>query len=270
MEAGHTVLQTDRGWVRPAEVSWETFADPHGRPTTPVRILLDTDRPGDPYVLQAQFPPNFVAGLHWHPFDTVYIITRGEMLVGDEGSYRLGDIRWVRAGHVYGPERAGAEGVEFYLVSLGGPIGLNWADLLEVPDDLTKRLQQRSPKWGRVNVDEMAWGQFSDPAGRSSLAAQALLTDDPSLLRVRFEPDDSIGEHWHDFDAVYFITRGSLRFGDEGWLQAGDLRWVRGGHSQGPEQSGPDGAEFLLLSCGGPAVLHWTDLEPAPHYRKAM
>ena len=264
-EAPHTLLTPSRGRVRPEEVARQTFHDPHGRPTAPVRILLDTEKPGDPYVLQAQFPANFEAGLHWHPFDTVYIITKGEMSVGDEGTYRLGDIRWVRAGHIYGPERAGAQGVEFLLVSLGGPIGLNWADLLEVPEALTQRLQAAGPKWGRVNVADAAWERFHDPAGRPTLPVKTLLSDDPYLLSTIFQPDDAIAEHWHDFDTLYFITRGSMRFGDEGWFQTGDIRWVRGGHSYGPEQPGPEGVEFLLLSCGGPVALHWADLEAAPH-----
>ena len=264
-QSEHTVMTPSRGRVRPSEVDWQTFHDPHGRPTSPVRILLDTQMPGDPYVLEVQFPPNFEAGLHWHPFDTVYIITKGEMSVGEEGTYGVGGIRWVRAGHVYGPERAGENGVEFYLVSLGGPIGLNWADLIEVPDALVERLEKSAQHWGSVNVDDVPWERFHDPAGRPTLPVRALLSDDPYLLSTIFKPDDIIGEHWHDFDTLYFITQGSMRFGDEGWFQVGDIRWVRGGHSYGPEEPGPAGVEFLLLSCGGPVALHWADLEPAPH-----
>ena len=62
------------------------------------------------------------------------------MRIGDEGSFRPGDIRWVKAGHAYGPEEAGEEGVQFHLFSLGGDIGLNWADLYDVPGALTARL----------------------------------------------------------------------------------------------------------------------------------
>ena len=61
--------------IRPADHAWEQFPDPHGRPTTPVRIL----RHDDPYVLEADFPPGFYAGLHWHPHDTLYVITAGEL-----------------------------------------------------------------------------------------------------------------------------------------------------------------------------------------------
>jgi hypothetical protein len=109
------------------------------------------------------------------------------------------------------------------------------------------------------------WERFHDPAGRPTLPVQPLLNDDPFLLNTRFKPDDIIGEHWHDFGTLYFITAGTMRFGDEGWFRVGDIRWVRGGHSYGPEEPGPDGVEFLLLSCGGPVALHWADLERAPH-----
>ena len=85
------------------------------------------------------------------------------------------------------------------------------------------------------------------------------------LLRTRFEPDYIAGEHWHDFSTLYFITQGRMQFGDEGWFEVGDIRWVRGGHSYGPERPGPDGVEFFLLSCGGPVALHWSDLESPPH-----
>ena len=111
--------------IRPQYLGWETFHDPHGRPTTPTRIL----RASEPFLIEADFPAHFHAGLHWHPHDTIYVITRGEMRIGNEGSFRPGDIRWVKAGHSYGPEEAGDEGVQFHLFSLGGDIGLNWADL---------------------------------------------------------------------------------------------------------------------------------------------
>jgi hypothetical protein len=171
----------------------------------------------------------------------------------------------VKAGHVYGPESAGPEGVEFYLISLGGEVELNWADLCPVPDELSSRLSACEHHWGRVNLDDVAWEKFDDPAGRPTQPVQLLFNDDPYVLRTRFEPDFVAGEHWHDYDTLYFITAGRMRFGEEGWYETGDIRWVRGGHSYGPEQPGKQGVEFLLVSCGGPVHLRWADLEPAPH-----
>jgi len=40
------------------------------------------------------------------------------LTVGAEGVYRVGDIRWVRAGTYYGPEVAGPDGCEFILVGM--------------------------------------------------------------------------------------------------------------------------------------------------------
>ena len=48
--------------IRPHDVEWETFHDPHGRPTTPTRIL----RASEPFLIEADFPAHFHAGLHWH------------------------------------------------------------------------------------------------------------------------------------------------------------------------------------------------------------
>jgi mannose-6-phosphate isomerase-like protein (cupin superfamily) len=258
----HQTQSAEAPWrhVRPDQLAWAQFPDPDGRPTTPVRELL----PGAPYVLEADFPPDFEAGLHWHPHDTLYLITAGEMRVGQEGVYRPGDLRWVKAGHVYGPERAGPQGVRFFLVSLGGPIGLNWADLHEVPAALERRLAAMPGAWGRVHMDAVPWQEFPDAAGRPTQPVQVLCDTDPYILRTRFVPGFSAGQHWHDFDTLYFITRGRMRFGEEGWYEAGDLRWVRGGYSYGPEEPGPEGVEFVLVSCGGPVALRWADLEPPP------
>lgn len=247
--------------VRSTDIAWQQFHDPHGRATTPVRIL----KTGDPQLLQAEFHAGYETGLHWHPFDTIYIITRGEMSVGDEGVYRPGDLRWVKAGHAHGPERAGPQGVEFFLISLGGDLALNWADLYAVPQELSARLSACENPWGRTNLDDVAWQEFDDPAGRPTQPVQLLFNDDPYVLRTRFEPDFIAGEHWHDFDTIYFITQGRMRFGEEGWYETGDIRWVKGGHSYGPEQPGVEGVEFLLVSCGGPVNLRWADLEPAPN-----
>ncbi len=70
-------------------------------------------------VLIFTFPPNYVGTVHWHPTDTVYVIRRGEFIVEGEGTYRVGDIRWVKAGTPYGPEAAGPDGCEVMLIGAG-------------------------------------------------------------------------------------------------------------------------------------------------------
>ena len=53
----------------------------------------------------------------------MYVITKGTMTFNDgSGWYGPGDVRWVRANTMYGPEEAGPEGCEFVHVS-PGPIG---------------------------------------------------------------------------------------------------------------------------------------------------
>ena len=113
-------------------------------------------------------------------------------------------------------------------------------------------------------IDEIRWQEFDDPAGRPTQPVQILFDTDPYVLRTRFVPGFSAAEHWHDFDTLYLITAGRMRFGDEGWYETGDIRWVSGGQSYGPEEPGSEGVEFILISSGGPVLLHWADLEPPP------
>ena len=199
--------------IRPSELDWESFHDPHGRPTTPTRIL----RASEPFLIEADFPANFHAGLHWHPHDTIYVITRGEMRIGEEGSFSPGDIRWVKAGHRYGPEEAGEEGVQFHLFSLGGDIGLNWADLYEVPEALTERLSQFQQPAGRRRVDDMpvvgpddalpGWDQMPD--------------EGPLIFRVNMNPSDEQAGFCPGFDCVWYLLDGSV-------LVNGDTAVARG------------------------------------------
>lgn len=82
-----------------------------------VKPLIDPDT-GHTFML-VRFAPDYRAPSHWHPSDTIYIITQGEFGVEGEGVYRPGDIRWVRGGTAYGSETAGPEGCQFYIVSMG-------------------------------------------------------------------------------------------------------------------------------------------------------
>lgn len=116
----------------------------------------------------------------------------------------------------------------------------------------------------RIRSATLPWENFDDPAGRPTQPVQVLLDGEVSALRTRFDPEYTAGEHWHDFDTLYFISDGSMQFGDEGWFELGDIRAVHGGHSYGPERPGTLGVEFVLISLGGPVALHWSDLEPPP------
>ena len=98
------------------------FEDDHVEPHVHVRRIS-----GDPALRQVTFPPNATLGVHSHPCDTLYIIQSGEFIVEGEKTYRPGDLRWVRAGVAYGPERSGDEGAVVLIVSTNGPFGVRWA-----------------------------------------------------------------------------------------------------------------------------------------------
>lgn len=67
-------------------------------------------------------PPNKTRPAHHHHGDVVYFYIQGELHIEGEGVYRAGDVRWARAGHVYGPETTGPEGGSWWLVSSDDPI----------------------------------------------------------------------------------------------------------------------------------------------------
>jgi len=140
-----------------------------------------------------------------------------------------------------------------------GDSGCTWSRL-ELPEDL-----QPGSVSLHISADARPWQAFVDPVGRPTQPVQVLLEGRLSALRTRFEPAYTAGEHWHDFDTLYFIMAGDMRFGFEGQYYTFDIRQVKGGFSYGPEVPGPDGVEFVLFSCGGPVNLHWADLESAPH-----
>ncbi len=74
-----------------------------------------------PWILLVEFAPGYHEPPHWHDHDTIYIPTRGAMVIGPEGPVGVGDVRWVRAGTFYGPEAAADEGCEFWLIAYGPP-----------------------------------------------------------------------------------------------------------------------------------------------------
>jgi hypothetical protein len=90
-----------------------------GSPATPVTLRPLTSEACDVAVLTFTLPPDYVGKVHWHPADTVYVIRHGQFTVAGEGTYEVGDIRWVKAGTAYGPEGAGPDGCEVMLIAAG-------------------------------------------------------------------------------------------------------------------------------------------------------
>ncbi len=105
---------------------------PAVRPSTsqsPVELFPLTGDACDLACLVFKFPPNYVGTRHSHPADTLYIVRKGVFNVEGEGAYKVGDIRWVKANTVYGPETAGPEGCEVILIAHGKfPLPTNRAD----------------------------------------------------------------------------------------------------------------------------------------------
>jgi quercetin dioxygenase-like cupin family protein len=97
------------------------FEDDHVDPYVHLRRIS-----ADPAIREVTFPPHATLGVHSHPCDTLYVIQSGEFIVEGEGSYGPGELRWVRAGVMYGPERAGAEGAVVLIVSTNGSFGVRW------------------------------------------------------------------------------------------------------------------------------------------------
>ena len=112
------------------KIKSELFHDPHGRPTQPVKIISNEN----PWVIETTFDADYIASDHWHAHNTLYFIMEGEMEFGpDEPLYKKGDIRVVKGGYSYGPEKPGKDGVKFILISNGGPVDLNWSDITPPP-----------------------------------------------------------------------------------------------------------------------------------------
>ncbi len=114
---------------------WTTFVDPEEFPEfftnmtdiVKVKFMGDTWETG-PWIVPNKFPPDTKANRHAHAADTIYVIMKGSMTFNDgTGWYTTGDVRWVRAGHTYGPEESGPDGCEFILISTG-PIDVQWED----------------------------------------------------------------------------------------------------------------------------------------------
>ena len=103
--------------IRIADALPATCTSPDG--ATEIELVPLTSNDCDLSVVLFRFPPNYRGELHSHPSDTVYVIRQGQFLVEGEGTYDVGDIRWVKAGTPYGPEGAGPDGCEVLLIGTG-------------------------------------------------------------------------------------------------------------------------------------------------------
>jgi mannose-6-phosphate isomerase-like protein (cupin superfamily) len=110
--------------VTPSELPLHPVSDPtHIEGEIEVRVVSR-----DPFVLVNTFAPNTKVTAHSHGCDTLYVFVRGEFHIEGEGVFRAGDIRFVRAGHVYGPEWAGPEGATLQIIGLAPGFDTAYAD----------------------------------------------------------------------------------------------------------------------------------------------
>lgn len=218
---------------RPQAIAWQTQGDVSERvittlPATLKQIRLESEQT-------------------WHGGDSkshLILIAAGTLAAGGQPGLNPGDLVWLPAGSPF--SAAAQAGTTLIDLALPGNPG---------PTDSAC-----------IRSKALPWESFDDPAGRPTQPVQLLLESEKlAVLRTRFVPEYSAGEHWHDFDTWYFITEGNMRFGHEGIYETGDVRQVSGGYSYGPEEPGSDGVEFVLVSVGGGVALHWADLEPAPN-----
>lgn len=234
-----TTSEARSGRIEPDTFAWSQYPDPHGRPTSPVRIL----RAAEPFLIEADFPADFHAGLHWHPHDTIYLMTEGEMRIGEEGRFGPGSLRWVKAGHVYGPEEAGPRGVRFHLFSLGGEIGLNWADLEAVPAALQQRLRRfRSPAGRRDLSLAMRW----QPGQRVPTHAD-MPDEGPLVFRLQLGANAPLAPVAFPFPWMLYLTQGELRVDGLGSVAAGEFYWSLAGESPALG-AGAEGASGIVIS----------------------
>jgi len=83
------------------------------------------------------------------------------------------------------------------------------------------------------------------------------LSSEPSIREVTFPPNGRLDVHSHPNDTLYVIRSGEFHIEGEGVFQPGDVRWVRGGLTYGPEWAGPEGAVLLIVALNGPFGTTW-------------
>jgi hypothetical protein len=99
--------------VRPSELPLHAVSDQHIVGDIEVRVVSRA-----PMVLENTFGPGTRLPAHSHGCDTLYVFKAGEFHIEGEGVFLAGDIRFVRAGYVYGPEWAGPNGAVLQIIGL--------------------------------------------------------------------------------------------------------------------------------------------------------
>ena len=67
----------------------------------------------------------------------------------------------------------------------------------------------------------------------------------PQLMEMRLNPHTLIAPHSHDDDEIFFVTAGSLHWGDQALAEGGSIFIAAG--TQYSFSSGPEGARLLKI-----------------------
>lgn len=105
------------------------------------------------------------------PANSLVFVTKGEFAFEDIGSGVGGDLAWLAADTVAITDRGG----EFWTLAVPDKTGPESSCLIE--------------------SNQVAWQEFDDPAGRPTQPVQVLLEGNLSVLRTRFVPGYTAGEH---------------------------------------------------------------------------
>lgn len=109
----NTVIEIDKlPWV-----GYQAEGETEPSTTTFTKTLVDPD--SGHFCMLVRIEGGAGGPPHWHKSDTIYIVRQGELTVPGEGTYRVGDFRWVRGGYAYGGEIPGPDGCEFFFISMG-------------------------------------------------------------------------------------------------------------------------------------------------------
>lgn len=83
---------------------------------------------GLPFVRHVADPPHQQQPRHHQSADVMHVYTDGELHIEGQGVYRVGDLRWTRAGHPYGPETTGPQGGAWWMITQCNPPPVNHED----------------------------------------------------------------------------------------------------------------------------------------------
>lgn len=244
-------------------VAWEGFEEGLAdETTTDVRWL----REQDPWIVEARHPATSVSPAHYHPFDVVYLYRGGSLSMDAEPGqvgverrptmYEAGELRFVKAGTVYGPETTGTDGSLFYTFTFGGRPSVAYADDAQVRAGTDDLAAPGSDVWWRGRWAEGDWSEVSlaiDGADRV-VVGRILSTFGVHAAMLKLEPGQAMGSLSHQVDSVLLAAGGECSIGSEGTYGYDELRWTPAGDSYGPIVGGPEGCEILILSSQGPAV----------------